>query len=119
MGITNEESEVTWIKPVIPKNMGSLFPKQRKCNRYREQSKGSGANLANDCVNTNPDGDRMARFRDPTKKCHGHSYRSFFFFLVSSCPGLFLGIASNSTPGLRWKMIKEFLNFSDKGTNEP
>ena len=50
------------------------------------------------------------------KKCHEHWYRSFLLFLVCSCRGLFLGIASNSAWGLRWKMINDFLYFSDKGT---
>jgi len=78
------------------KNLGPLVPKQRKCNRYREQSKGSGAILANDDVNTHPEGDRMARLRDPTKNVMNTRRGLSLFFLFRLVVVFFLALLATA-----------------------
>ncbi len=92
---------MTWIKPVIPKTWVPCFQNNE---------------IVTDIVSNPKDLESIWRtivslqvqgwiewlgFGILQKKCHEHSYRSFLLFLVSSCPGLFLGIASHSAPGPR------------------
>jgi hypothetical protein len=62
--MTNEESEVTRIKPVIPTTWVPCFQNKESVTDIMSNPK----DLEPIWRNTNPDGDRMARFRDPAKK---------------------------------------------------